>query len=105
MHFDWPFFWRYLLEPSATYLNGLALTVVLSIVSQTLGTILGLFIALARIARVKPLQGFARFYVWLMRGTPLLVQIVFIYTGLAAADIVRFHDISLGFLTIPGNVQ
>ncbi|HZS81471.1 MAG TPA: amino acid ABC transporter permease [Stellaceae bacterium] len=105
MHFDWPFFWRYLFEPSQSYLAGLGLTVVLSVVSQTLGTAIGLFAALARLSRLRPLRGVVRAYVWVMRGTPLLVQIVFIYTGLAAADLFRFHDISLGLLTIPGNVQ
>lgn len=105
MHFDWPFFWRYLLEPSQAYLHGLTLTIVLSVVSQSLGTIIGLFAALARLSRLAPLRGISGAYVWVMRGTPLLVQIVFIYTGLAAADIFRFQDIDLGLLVIPGNVQ
>ena len=47
----------------------------------------------------------ARIFVWAFRGTPLLVQIVFIYTGLAAANIFRFEDINLGFATLPGNIQ
>ena len=105
MHFDWAFFWHYLLQPSSTYLNGLALTLTLSVVSQTLGTLGGLVLALWRISGLALLDQLARFYIWLMRGTPLLVQIVFIYTGLAAAGIARFHDVSLGFVTIPGNVQ
>jgi len=105
MSFDWPFFWHYLLRPSAAYLNGLMLTLVLSVVAQTLGTLIGLFAALGRISHIVPLQLLVRGYVWIMRGTPLLVQIVFIYTGLAAGGIFRFEDISLGILTIPGNVQ
>src|SRR5690348_1153483 len=105
MHFDWPFFWRYLLEPSQAYLHGLVLTIVLSVVSQSLGTVIGLFAALARLSRFAPLRAVSGGYVWIMRGTPLLVQIVFIYTGLAAANLFRFHDIDLGLLVIPGNVQ
>ena len=54
---------------------------------------------------MKFLRFVVSFYVWVMRGTPLLVQIVFIYTGLAAANIFRFEDIDLGFLTLPGNIQ
>ena len=42
---------------------------------------------------------------WAFRGTPLLVQIVFIYTGLAAAGIFRFEDINLGLFVLPGNIQ
>ncbi|HUZ64698.1 MAG TPA: amino acid ABC transporter permease [Acetobacteraceae bacterium] len=105
MHFDWPFFWHYLLAPSTTYLNGLMLTLVLSVVSQILGTIIGLFAALGRISGIGPIPYLVRFYIWAMRGTPLLVQIVFIYTGLAAANILRFHDIDLGLVVVPGNVQ
>jgi polar amino acid transport system permease protein len=105
MSFDWPFFWHYLLRPSSAYLNGLMLTLVLSVAAQALGTTLGLFAALGRMSRIAPLQYLVRGYIWIMRGTPLLVQIVFIYTGLAAAGLFRFEDISLGILTIPGNVQ
>ena len=105
MSFDWPFFWHYLLRPSSAYLNGLMLTLVLSVIAQALGTFLGLFAALGRMSRIAPLQYLIRGYIWIMRGTPLLVQIVFIYTGLAAGGIFRFEDISLGILTIPGNVQ
>ena len=74
-------------------------------VSQIIGTALGLAAALARISTIRPVQAAARFYIWVMRGTPLLVQIVFIYTGLAAANLVHFHDLDLGFLVITGNVQ
>lgn len=105
MSFDWPFFWHYLLRPSSAYLNGLMLTLVLSVAAQALGTMFGLFAALGRMSRLAPLQYLVRGYIWIMRGTPLLVQIVFIYTGLAAAGLFRFEDISLGILTIPGNVQ
>ena len=105
MSFDWPFFWHYLLRPSSAYLHGLMLTLVLSVAAQALGTFLGLFAALGRMSRLAPLQYLVRGYIWVMRGTPLLVQIVFIYTGLAAGGIFRFEDISLGLLIIPGNVQ
>ena len=105
MSFDWPFFWQYLFEPGSVYLKGLWLTVFLSVVSQLIGTALGLAAALARISTIRAVQAAARFYIWVMRGTPLLVQIVFIYTGLAAANIMRFHDWHLGFIVIAGNVQ
>ena len=105
MAFDWGFFWRYLLEPSSVYLHGLWLTLSLSVISQGLGTVIGLFAALGRLSRFRSIQAVIGFYVWVMRGTPLLVQIVFIYTGLAAGNIFRFEDIDLGFLFIAGNIQ
>ncbi len=105
MNFDWAFFWHYLLRPSSVYLNGLWLTLCVSVIAQGVGTILGLFGALAGNSRSRILHVIVGFYVWVMRGTPLLVQIVFIYTGLAAANIFRFEDINLGFVMLPGNIQ
>ena len=105
MLFSWEFFTHQLFFPSATFLHGLLLTVVISVVSQIVGSVIGLVVALGRISRLGAIQGAAGFYVWLMRGTPLLVQIVFIYTGLAAANLFRFTDIELGPVLIPANVQ
>jgi polar amino acid transport system permease protein len=105
MLFDWAFFWHYLLQPSKIYLNGLMLTLFVSVIAQGVGTVVGLFGALASRSRLKLIRFVVGFYVWVMRGTPLLVQIVFIYTGLAAANIFRFEDINLGFMTLPGNIQ
>ena len=105
MAFDWGFFWHYLLQPSSVYLHGLWLTLSLSVISQSLGTVIGLFAALGRLSRFRIIQTIVGFYVWVMRGTPLLVQIVFIYTGLAAGNIFRFEDIDLGFVVLPGNIQ
>ena len=105
MAFSWPFFWQYLLEPSSVYLHGLWLTLILSVISQSIGCLIGLFAALGRFSRYRVIRLIVSFYVWVMRGTPLLVQIVFIYTGLAAGNIFRFEDIDLGFVVIPGNIQ
>ncbi|HQT74908.1 MAG TPA: amino acid ABC transporter permease [Acidiphilium sp.] len=105
MHFDWIYFWHQLLEPSGAFLQGLWLTIMISIGGQAIGLAIGLPAALARRSRMRALQWLARTYIFLMRGTPLLVQIVFIYTGLAAAGIIRFHDIHLGGITLAGNVQ
>lgn len=105
MHFDWAYFWSQLFAPSGAFLSGLLLTVMMALAGQTMGMVLGLPIALARLSRHRIPRTLAAFYVWMVRGTPLLVQIVFIYSGLAAANILRFHDIALGGFTLPGNLQ
>lgn len=105
MNFDLSIFWEYLLRPSSVYLHGLWLTLSVSVIAQAFGTALGLFIALAQIAKFSALRVPARVFVWAFRGTPLLVQIVFIYTGLAAANLFRFEDIDLGLFILPGNIQ
>jgi len=105
MDFDWSYFWAQLVTPSMAFLDGLGLTVLMSVSAQILGSVLGLVIAFARMARNKGLVYAAGIYIWVVRGTPLLVQIVFIYTALAAANILRFNDITISGVTFPGNVQ
>lgn len=105
MNFDWPYFWHQLIHPDGAFLLGLWLTILVSVCGQAIGLALGLPLALARMSRVGALSWAARGYILAMRGTPLLVQIVFIYTGLAAADILRFHDWHAGPFSLAGNVQ
>ncbi|MBD9516090.1 MULTISPECIES: amino acid ABC transporter permease [Pseudomonadaceae] len=105
MNFSWDVFWQYLLRPSDIYLYGLWLTCVIAVSAMVLGCVLGLLAALMRLSSNPLLQYPVRFYVWLMRGTPLLVQIVFLYTALAAGGIFRFEDLDLGLFILPGNIQ
>jgi polar amino acid transport system permease protein len=105
MNFNWEIFWHYLLKPSDIYLYGLWLTLAISVLAMLLGCVLGLAAALLRLSKNPLLQYPVRFYVWLMRGTPLLVQIVFLYTALAAGGIFRFEDLNLGLFILPGNIQ
>jgi polar amino acid transport system permease protein len=105
MNFSWDIFSRFLLAPSSTYLHGLWLTVVISVCAIALGATLGLVIALMRSSPSRVLQVAARGYIWVMRGTPLLVQIVFLYTAFAAANLFRFHDLDFGGISLPGNIQ
>jgi polar amino acid transport system permease protein len=103
--FDWNFFWHYLLTPSDTFLDGLWRTVYISVAAQMLGVVLGFFVALAQRSRLAPLRWAGRGYVWLLRGTPLLVQLVLVYNGLAAAAVYRFNDIHVGGAVLLGVVQ
>jgi polar amino acid transport system permease protein len=105
MNFDWSYFWTQLVMPGDDFVTGLELTILMSLLAEAMGIVLGLGVALARMSgHVVPRQA-ANFYIWIVRGTPLLVQIVFIYTGLAAANILRFQDVTIGPVVIPGNLQ
>jgi len=105
MNFDWLYFWGALFTPSPRFLSGLALTVIISIVAMALALVLGLAIALLGRSRFLPFKLFASLYVWVIRGTPLLVQLVIIYTGFAAAGFFRFEDVDLFGALIRGAVQ
>ncbi|QRG68989.1 amino acid ABC transporter permease [Brevibacillus choshinensis] len=66
---------------------GVVFTVPLTLISFFLGLILALLTALARISGIKPLDAVARFYVWVIRGTPLLVQLFIIFYGLPSVGV------------------
>ena len=67
---------------NAFLLRGAAVTVGLTVVSLLGGLVLGLVLAALRAAGGPVLPRVAGFYVWVFRGTPLLVQLVIVYTGL-----------------------
>ncbi|OLP56037.1 cysteine ABC transporter permease [Rhizobium rhizosphaerae] len=78
---------------------GLRFTVPLTLLSFVLGLALGLLTALARLFAPAPLSMIARFYVWVIRGTPLLVQLFVIFYGLPSAGILldAFPAALIGF--------
>ena len=77
----------------------LIFTVPLTLLSFALGLTVGLGAALARLFGPKPLVAFVRFYVWIFRGTPLLVQLFLIFYGLPSVGILldAFTAALIGF--------
>ena len=61
------------------FLRGTRTTIVVSLVTVFFGTVVGCLIALLRLSKFKPLSGFAKLYVTVIRGTPLLVQLYIVY--------------------------
>lgn len=64
--------------------NGARMTILLTVTSGSLGLLGGVVVALMRLSRNRALQHLAGFYLWIIRGTPLLVQILFVYFALPA---------------------
>jgi len=79
---------------------GLVFTVPLTLLSFAGGLTLGFVLALTRLFGPAPLVAVVRFYVWLIRGTPLLVQLFVIFYGLPSVGIVfdPFPAALLGFV-------
>ena len=71
------------------FLRGTRTTIVVSLVTVFFGTVVGCLIALLRISKFKPLSGFAKLYVTVLRGTPLLVQLYIVYYQL---NIIPYPD-------------
>ena len=61
------------------YLQGTWGTIYLALLTVLLGTVLGTLLAIMKLSKVKPLEWIVGVYVWIIRGTPILLQIYFFY--------------------------
>ena len=68
------------LQPMA--LAMIKVTLPLTAISFSLGLLIAILTAIARIANIKILKQLSEFYIWIFRGTPLLVQLFIVYFGL-----------------------
>lgn len=95
-NYRWPVVFSYF--TTGTILNGLLITLLLTVASMGLGTLLGLVLAVMRMSHQRPVSGLAQLYITFFRGTPVLVQLVFwfniaaLYPNLSIG--VPFTDIS-----------
>lgn len=64
------------------FMKGITVTIPLTFISFILALIIALITAIVQIANIKGLKQIARLYVWIIRGTPLLVQLFVIFYGL-----------------------
>ena len=80
-------------------LMGLKVTIPLTLLSFFFGFIIALIVALTRVSKIKVLSQIASIYVWIFRGTPLIVQLFIIFYGLPAMGIVldAFPSAVIGF--------
>ena len=69
-------------EVYPTLLTGLTMTVKITILSLIIALVIGIFVCLMNISSNIVLRGIAKFYIWLIRGTPMLVQAFYFYFAL-----------------------
>ncbi len=69
-------------------LPGLTMTIPLTVISFAIGMVIAIAVALVQFANIKILKQLARFYIWVIRGTPLLVQLYVVFYGLPSAGII-----------------
>jgi polar amino acid transport system permease protein len=103
--YRWDFFFKSIFNPDGLILQGVALTVWISVLAQVMGVVLGVFGAIGKMARSPILRSIAGIYVWIFRGTPLLVQIVLIYYALGVTGLYKWPDIALLGIFSSGKVQ
>jgi polar amino acid transport system permease protein len=103
--YRWDFFVNSVFSPDSLILRGVALTLGISVVSQVIGVLLGVFAALGKMSKSPVLRAIAGFYIWFFRGTPLLVQIALTYYGLGVTGIYGWPDFTPAGIFGKGNVQ
>ena len=98
---NWEGFWGYF--TNLYLLEGALGTIGLTVSTLILGGMIGLLLAVMRLSKHKALSRTAEVYVWIFRGTPLLVQLIIIYTGLPQLGLVRFSVIEAAVIGLALN--
>lgn len=83
-------------------LDGSEITLEIFVITLILALPLGLLAALGRLSRFKLISRFIEFYIWLMRGTPLMLQLLFVYFALPMVGI-KLPDIAAALLAFTLN--
>jgi polar amino acid transport system permease protein len=78
---DWHILWQRIFHPDHVFVLALWRTIYISVLAQFFGVILGLIAALMRMSKISPLRLLSGAYVLVFRGTPVIVQIFFVYFG------------------------
>ena len=91
---------EYIIRITPALLAGLDTTLSVFFLTLVLSIPLGILVALGRLSNIRPLVEILKFYIWVMRGTPLLLQIVVIFFGLPIIGITfdRFPAAILAFV-------
>ena len=97
---DWHLLWQRtvgeVIHPESVFWHALWRTVYMSVLAQFFGVVLGLIAALMRMSRLWPLKVLSGLYVLIFRGTPVIVQIFFVYFG---------ANLLFGFNVIPNDAH
>lgn len=67
---------------------GIKVTIPLTFISFTIGMVIALAVAMVQTSKIPVLKQLARFYVWIIRGTPMIVQLFVVYYGLPSIGII-----------------
>src|SRR6266700_4588968 len=93
---EWHILWQRIFHPDHVFVLALWRTIYISVLAQILGVALGLVAALMRMSKIHLLRLISGLYVLIFRGTPVIVQIFFVYFG---------ANLLFGFTLIPNSVN
>ena len=96
--------WRILVESfPKILLPGLRMTLPLTAIAFAIAMVIAIVVAMIQFAHVKVLTQLSRFYIWVIRGTPLLVQAYFIYFGVTGVLGIRMSAFTAGVIALSLN--
>lgn len=95
-------FGQVFVEVFPSLLEGLMVTVQVTIISLLIAIVLGLVTCLMGLSSIKIFKGISKFFVWVIRGTPFIVQLFFIYFGIA--QLIQSFGINFSFTSFTGAV-
>lgn len=84
-------------------MEGLQVTIYIFAIAIVIGFLIGLVVALFRLAPLKILNWIAKIFVDAIRGTPFIVQLFFIYFGLNSLDFISLDNTTAGIVTVAIN--
>jgi His/Glu/Gln/Arg/opine family amino acid ABC transporter permease subunit len=94
------FRWSVVDESFGQLLHGVRITLELSLISFVLALVLGLVVALCRMAPVAPLRLLAYLYIQIFRALSLYIYVLWVYFGLAGATGLNFSPITAGVIAL-----
>jgi len=101
---EWHLLWQRMFHPDHEFVLALWRTIYIAVIAQLLGVVLGLIAALMRMSKVAPFRWLSGIYVLVFRGTPVIVQIFFVYFGanlLLGVNLVP-NEVNLGLFHLDG---
>lgn len=84
-------------------LSGLWVTIEIAVISLILAVIFGIILGIFSISTSKILKGIATVYIYIIRGTPLMIQALFLFFGVGQAFSVRFDPMVAAIITLTVN--
>ncbi|SFJ15651.1 amino acid ABC transporter membrane protein, PAAT family (TC 3.A.1.3.-) [Halobacillus dabanensis] len=97
MYLNFVNFWGSLIESRGIFFEAAQMTLALTAISILIAIFIGLMFAFMKISKIKPLEWLANIYIYVVRGTPLIVQIFVFYYGLTEIWMISgFWSVALG---------
>jgi polar amino acid transport system permease protein len=93
-------------QSASQFADGTKVTVLLTTTSGAIGLLLGIAIGIGKLSSILAIRWFCNFYVWLIRGTPLLLQILFVWLvfPIILPSSFRISDITSAIIALSINI-